>query len=136
MSGGKIKNATSLITLNKELEQVKIELSSASAKAQLAQKSLNEYLNQKSNIEQELMESRISLAKLEPIVEAKRAKFEKLGAFRYSKEDGTPAAKIKEQIHYKTKQSRYDKLMKLQKQISKINISSLLYTYNSILALS
>ena len=49
-----------------------------------------------------------------------RAKFEKLGAFRYSKEDGTPAAKIKEQIHYKTKQSRYDKLMKLQKQISKI----------------
>ena len=51
-----------------------------------------------------------------------RAKFEKLGAFRYSKEDGTPAAKIKEQIHYKTKQSRYDKLMKLQKQISKIKL--------------
>ncbi len=51
-----------------------------------------------------------------------RAKFEKLGAFKYSKEDGTPAAKIKDQIHYKTKQARYDKLMKLQKQISKIKL--------------
>ena len=78
MSGGKIKNATSLITLNKELEQVKVELSSASAKSQLALKSLNESLNQKNNIEQELMEARISIAKLEPIVEAKRAKYEKL----------------------------------------------------------
>ena len=78
MSGGKIKNATSLITLTKELEQVKVSLSSASAQSQLAQKSLNESLNEKAKIEQELMESRISIAKLEPIVEAKRAKFEKL----------------------------------------------------------
>lgn len=51
-----------------------------------------------------------------------RAKFEKLGAFKYSKEEGTPAARIKEQIHYKTKQARYDRLMKLQKQISKIKL--------------
>ena len=28
-----------------------------------------------------------------------RAKFEKLGAFKYSKEDGTPAARLKEQVH-------------------------------------
>ena len=39
-----------------------------------------------------------------------RAKFEKLGAFKYSKEDGTPAARLKEQVHYKTKQVRYDKI--------------------------
>jgi len=32
-----------------------------------------------------------------------RAKFEKLGVFKYSKEDGTPASRIKEQVHYKTK---------------------------------
>ena len=50
------------------------------------------------------------------------AKFEKLGAFKYSKEDGTPAARLKEQIHYKTKQSRLDKIMKLEKQISKIKL--------------
>ena len=49
-------------------------------------------------------------------------KFEKLGAFMYSKEDGTPASRIKEQIHYKTKLSRYNKIMKLESQISKIKL--------------
>ena len=46
------------------------------------------------------------------------AKFERMGAFTYSKEDGTPAAKFENQVHYKTKKSRYDKLMKLQKSIA------------------
>lgn len=50
------------------------------------------------------------------------AKFEKLGVFKYSKEDGTPAAKIKEQVHYKTKQSRLDKIMSLEQKISKIKL--------------
>lgn len=48
----------------------------------------------------------------------KRAKFEKLGAFQYSKEDGTPASKLENQIHYKTKQKRWDLLMKIQDKIS------------------
>ena len=51
-----------------------------------------------------------------------RAKFEKLGVFKYSKEDGTPAAKMKEQVHYKTKQSRLNKIMALEQQISKIKL--------------
>lgn len=46
-------------------------------------------------------------------------KFDKLGCFAYSKEDGTPAARLKEQLHYKTKQSRLHKIMTLQKEISK-----------------
>ena len=50
------------------------------------------------------------------------AKFEKLGAFKYSKEEGTPASRIKEQVHYKTKEARYNKIMKLQSQISKIKL--------------
>ena len=49
-------------------------------------------------------------------------KFEKLGVFKYSKEDGTPASRIKEQIHYKTKESRYNRIMSLEKQISKIKL--------------
>ena len=36
-------------------------------------------------------------------------RFDRLGAFSYSKEDGTPAARIKEQIHPMTKKSRYNK---------------------------
>ena len=49
----------------------------------------------------------------------KETKFEKMGAFKYSKEDGTPAEKLKEQIHPKTKQSRYNKLMEIEKKVSK-----------------
>ena len=50
------------------------------------------------------------------------AKFEKLGVFKYSKEDGTPAARIKNQIHPKTKEARFNKIMALEKQISKIKL--------------
>ena len=38
-----------------------------------------------------------------------KAKFEKLGVFEYSKEEGTPASRIKEQVHYMTKKKRYNK---------------------------
>lgn len=52
----------------------------------------------------------------------KEAKFDKLGCFAYSKEDGTPAYRIKEQIHPMTKKSRYNKIMSLQQEISKENL--------------
>ena len=50
------------------------------------------------------------------------AKFDKLGVFMYSKEEGTPAAKMTEQIHHMTKKSRYNKIMKEQQVISKENL--------------
>jgi len=49
----------------------------------------------------------------------KTYKFDKLGCFTYSKEDGTPAARLKEHVHYKTKEARYNKIMALQKELSK-----------------
>ena len=52
----------------------------------------------------------------------KEAKFDKLGCFAYSKEDGTPAARIKEQVHPMTKKSRYNKIMALQQEISRENL--------------
>ena len=52
----------------------------------------------------------------------KEARFDKLGCFAYSKEEGTPAARIKEQIHPMTKKSRYNKIMSLQQGISKENL--------------
>ena len=48
----------------------------------------------------------------------KKAKFDKLGTFMYSKEEGTPASRLPEQIHGNTKKARYNKIMKVQKQIS------------------
>lgn len=52
----------------------------------------------------------------------KEAGFDKLGAFTYSKEDGTPAARLSEQIHPMTKKSRYNKIMKIQQEISRKNL--------------
>ena len=37
----------------------------------------------------------------------------------YSKEDGTPAEKLPNQIHGNTKKSRYNKIMQAQQEISK-----------------
>ena len=52
------------------------------------------------------------------------AKFDKLGAFMYSKEDGTPAAKMLGQIPAKTKKSRYNEIMEIQQKISNQNLQN------------
>lgn len=49
----------------------------------------------------------------------KWARFEKLGAFAYSAEDGTAAAKLPEQLDEETKVFRQEKVMQLQSEISK-----------------
>ena len=51
-----------------------------------------------------------------------QTKFDKLGAFCYSKEEGTPAAKLPDQIHGNTKKARYHQIMKLQQEISRKNL--------------
>ena len=61
-------------------------------------------------------ETKEDFEKLNRFVE--NTKFDRLGAFIYSKEDGTPAAKLKGQIHHMTKRSRYNKIMQAQKEIS------------------
>ncbi len=47
-----------------------------------------------------------------------KAKFNKLGVFEYSKEDGTPAEKLKGHISKKVKHDRWNKIMKLQRDKS------------------
>ncbi len=45
-------------------------------------------------------------------------KFERLGVFRYSQEEGTRAAKMEEQLPKKLKEARWHRVMKLQKEIA------------------
>lgn len=45
-------------------------------------------------------------------------KFERLGVFMYSKEEGTPAAKLKPQILQKVKKLRRDRIMQIQQEIA------------------
>jgi len=48
----------------------------------------------------------------------KEARFGRLGAFVYSEEEGTPAAKAKKQISEKEKLARWNEIMKVQQRIS------------------
>jgi len=52
----------------------------------------------------------------------KSSKFDKLGAFAYSAEDGTPAAHFKNQILEEIKNKRKDLIMKEQQKVSKNNL--------------
>ena len=45
--------------------------------------------------------------------------FDRLGAFTYSPEEGTPAAKLPDQVPEEVKQERFDRLMSLQQKISR-----------------
>lgn len=52
----------------------------------------------------------------------KDVKFDRLGAFAYSAEDGTPAAKFKEQVPEKIKEERQNIIMEMQQEVSKDNL--------------
>ena len=56
----------------------------------------------------------------------KETQFDRLGAFSYSKEENTPAERLKNQIHPATKKSRYNKIMTLQQQIANENQKKLI----------
>ncbi len=49
----------------------------------------------------------------------KRTRFERLGIFTYSQEEGSRAAKMEDQLPQKVKQARYRKAMKLQQKIAR-----------------
>ena len=61
-------------------------------------------------------------------------KFDKLGVFKYSKEEGTIAANMANQIEDDVKIARYDEIMTLQQQISKnINQGKIGREYNVLI---
>lgn len=54
----------------------------------------------------------------------KWAKFDKLGCFSYSKEDGTAAAKMQEQVKANVKKARYNEIMSIQQKVSNENLKN------------
>ena len=64
----------------------------------------------------------------------KFAKFDRLGAFSYSAEDGTPASKFNNQIAEEVKETRKNTIMEIQQSISKNNLySKIENTYECII---
>lgn len=49
----------------------------------------------------------------------RESRFERLGVFRYSQEEGTRAAKMDDQVPKRTKESRWNQTMKLQREIAR-----------------
>jgi len=80
MTGGKVKNEISLITAQSELNRIENDLISYKAENEMALKNYNSLVSQKETIDSQITEKRIALAQLEPIVDTKRAKYEKLQA--------------------------------------------------------
>ncbi len=78
MTGGKVKNETSIVTATSEYEKAKNDLISIKASYDIAQKEFNELAIKKSEIESSLTEKRIAIAQVEPLVDVKRAKYEKM----------------------------------------------------------
>ena len=59
--------------------------------------------------------------------------FERVGVFRYSREEGTPAAELPEQVLARTKKSRYNKLMRAQARVSFAKNRKLVGTTETVL---
>ena len=78
MTGGKTKHNTNIVTMKKESSVIASSLDSMNAKVQLFEKALNEAIRFKNDISSSIQEKRFSLAAIEPVVEAKKAKYEKL----------------------------------------------------------
>lgn len=60
-------------------------------------------------------------------------KFDRLGAFQFSAEEGTPAATMPGQVPEEVKQERFDRLMHLQQEVSAENNRKLLGTRQRII---
>ena len=53
----------------------------------------------------------------------KTFRFERLGVFAYSEEDGTPAALMDEQVPLEVREARRDEIMSLQQDIAEVRLS-------------
>jgi ribosomal protein S12 methylthiotransferase len=53
-------------------------------------------------------------------------RFERLGVFEYSAEEGTPAAEMPDQVPAKVRRARYDAIMQVQREISRAHQSAMI----------
>lgn len=78
MSGGKVKEHSSIIGAKAELASMDDKLAQLHQNKDSQQAQLDDILAQKATLNESLLQKRISFAQLEPVVEAKRSKYERL----------------------------------------------------------
>ncbi|MBQ6450460.1 MAG: AAA family ATPase [Solobacterium sp.] len=78
MTGGKNRRNTTLVTAEKELAEIDANIDAQKARTELAGKKLRDTQFERDAVSRTLQENRYALASLEPIVDAKKAKYDKL----------------------------------------------------------
>lgn len=78
MTGGKNKHNTNIVTMKKELEDLEVRLDSEKARVKIARNEFESANSQRESASRNLQEKRYASAALEPVVDSKKAKYEKL----------------------------------------------------------
>jgi chromosome segregation protein len=78
MTGGKTRHDTNLVTMKKEASQIAQQIDSQKARVDLARRNYDSASSDREIISRRMSERRVAAAALEPVVEAKQAKYEKL----------------------------------------------------------
>ncbi len=77
ITGGKLRRSTTLVTMAKEAEQVRQQIDAQKARVELARRKAEEARAQRDEVSRTLQQNRIDAASLEPVVDAKKAKYDK-----------------------------------------------------------
>ncbi len=78
MTGGKMKRSTTPITAAHEAENIRKSIDAQSARVELSRRESEKAVSEREEITRRLQQNRIAAASLEPVVDAKQAKYERL----------------------------------------------------------
>lgn len=78
MTGGKVKDSHSPLTIEKELKQIVQSIEEYKEKSDMIRQKLYALDKEENEVSQKVMETQLAIAQLKPVVEAKKAKYEKL----------------------------------------------------------
>ena len=78
MTGGKNKHNTNIVTMKKEVEELDVRLDAERARVKIAKNEYESANTQRESASRNLQEKRYAAAALEPVVDSKKAKYEKL----------------------------------------------------------
>ena len=77
MTGGKMKRSTTPITAAHEAENIRQSIDAQTARVELARRESDKAIQEREEITRRLQQNRISAASLQPVVDAKQAKYER-----------------------------------------------------------
>lgn len=78
MTGGNTKHNTNIVTMKKEAAEIAANLDSAKAQCELAKRAYEDAGSESNRLKADIQEKRIAAATLEPVVDVKESKYEKL----------------------------------------------------------